>query len=80
MVSYRTVVLSPAGTSSGKPARSYATLLSERIALLTLGAAASDAMLWRAYVSTTKRTLKPARAQISENDQKTCTGLSMTLS
>jgi hypothetical protein len=43
---------------------------SERIALLTLGAAASDAMLWRASVSTTKRTLKPARAKISEGDQK----------
>jgi hypothetical protein len=43
-----TVILSLAGTSSGKPARSYAALPSERTALLTLGAAASDAMLWRA--------------------------------
>jgi hypothetical protein len=38
-------------------------LPSERIALLTVGAAASNAMLWRALVSTTKRTLKPARAK-----------------
>jgi hypothetical protein len=34
----------------------------------TLGAAASDAMLWRASVSVTKRTLKPATAQLSPND------------
>jgi hypothetical protein len=60
-----TVVLSLAGTSSGKPARSYAALTSEWIALLTLGAAVSDAMLWRALVSTTKRTLKPARGKLS---------------
>ncbi|SDS78203.1 transposase [Bradyrhizobium canariense] len=50
--------------------RSYAAALSERIALLTLGTAASDAMLWRAFVSTTKRTLKPARAKPSESDQR----------
>ena len=61
-----TVALSLAGTSSGKPARSYAALF--RIALLTLGAAASDAMLWRACVSTTKRTLKPARAKLLADD------------
>src|SRR5712692_2848766 len=60
-----TVILSLAGTSSGKPARSYAAIPLERIALLTLGAAASDAMLWRALVSTTKRTLKPATARQS---------------
>src|SRR5216684_5894555 len=62
-----TVILSLAGTSSGKPARSYAAIPLERIALLTLGAAASDAMLWRALVSTTKRTLKPARAELSQS-------------
>jgi hypothetical protein len=37
--------------------------------LLALGIAASDAMLWRALVSTTKRTLKPA-GKLSESDQK----------
>lgn len=50
---------------SGKHARSCAALPSERIALLILGTTASDAMLWRALVSTTKRTLKPARAKLS---------------
>ena len=39
------------------------TLIRFRFALLTLGAAASDARLWRAPVSTTKRTLKPAGAK-----------------
>ena len=55
----------------GNPARSYSALYSERTALLALGAAAPDAVLCQASVSTTKRTLKPATQAAVEMFVKT---------
>jgi hypothetical protein len=62
-----TVTLSLAGTSSGKPARSHAASLSERIALLTLGAAASDAMLWRAVALDHEENAETGKSQAMTN-------------